>query len=143
MKLHEIKNESVQIPFDLTSIAKDAVDSTIQLYNKSGFRPPWIGYLAEEEGEIVGTCAFKSSPINKRVEIAYYTFPGNEGKGIATKMGDMLINIARENDASVKVFAQTLPVRNASNSVLQKLGFRFIRSKFHQEDGEVWEWEKR
>jgi ribosomal-protein-alanine N-acetyltransferase len=60
------------------------IQATCDLYKAVGFSPPWICYMAMENGVAVGTCGFKSPPSNGRVEIAYFTFPPFEGKGIAT-----------------------------------------------------------
>ena len=65
---------------DLSDLIKAVMSSTAELYASVGYVPPWIGYLAFEENMCVGTCAFKSPPENRRVEIAYFTFPGHEGQ---------------------------------------------------------------
>ncbi len=122
-------------------ITRSICDAMVALHKKTGFSPPWIGYLAERDGRLIGTCGFKSAPQNGRVEIAYFTFPEGEGRGIATAMASELVRIAREFDPEVICFAQTLPETNASNSILQKLGFRFVGAVNHPEDGDVWEWE--
>ena len=103
---------------------------------------PWAGYLAEEEGAYVGTCAFKSVPAEGKVEIAYFTFPGHEGRGVATRMAQRLVALATRPEVT-QVSAQTLPEKNASTRILEKLGFRFVGPVMHPEDGEVWEWHLR
>lgn len=100
---------------------------------------PWAGYLAEDDGEFVGSCAYKTPPIAEEVEIAYFTFPEHEGRGIATRMAQHLVDIAFANGV-VRVKAQTLPEPNASTRLLEKLGFVFTGPVMHPEDGEVWEW---
>jgi [ribosomal protein S5]-alanine N-acetyltransferase len=70
----------------LPQLARDVCDSFKQFYNSQGFTPPWTGYLAEQDGVIVGSCGFKGAPVNNRVEIAYFTFPEFEGRGLATQM---------------------------------------------------------
>jgi RimJ/RimL family protein N-acetyltransferase len=122
------------------AIAKEAMAATVSLYKRVGYVIPWIGYLALERDTVVGTCAFKSSPQAAHVEIAYFTFPGNEGRGIATAMAKALISLAHKTDPQVIVTAQTLPVENASNTVLRRLGFSFAGPVTSAEDGEVWEW---
>ena len=122
---------------------KMIIEMTIAHYQKTGFPQPWISYLAIEKWGPVGACGFKSKPVDRRVEIAYWTLPGHEGKGIATAMAGELIQIARQADANIAVFAQTLPAENASTSVLKKLGFALTGSVQHPEDGLVWEWELR
>jgi len=122
-------------------IAAEVVGATTQLYRAVGYEPPWIGYLAVENGTCVGTCGFKSPPQNNRVEIAYFTFPGYESRGTATRMGSELIRLALDKMPAVTVAAQTLPEENASTSVLKKLGFCLVGSVEHPEDGLVWEWQ--
>ncbi|MCB0165415.1 MAG: GNAT family N-acetyltransferase [Anaerolineae bacterium] len=92
------------------------------------------------DGCCVGTCGFKSPPENNRVEIAYFTFPDYEGKGIATQMARALVTIAVEADLRIDVAAQTLPVDSASTTILRKLGFENTGTVIHPEDGAVWEW---
>ena len=118
---------------------RDLCASTIGLYPNGSPILPWVGYLAEDQGVFVGTCAFKSHPEAGEVEIAYFTFPEHEGRGIATRMAARLADLASENGV-IRVKAQTLPERNASTRVLEKLGFSFLGGVSHPEDGEVWEW---
>lgn len=110
------------------------------LYEVGGYKSPWLGYFAIVDGCCVGTCGFKSPPENNRVEIAYFTFPDYEGKGIATQMAKALVTIAIDADPRIEVAAQTLPVDSASTTILRKLGFENVGAVIHPEDGEVWEW---
>jgi len=114
---------------------------TAALYEKVGFEEPWICYLALANSTPVGTCGFTSPPRAGRVEIAYGSFPGFEGRGFATAMAGQLVGMARREGSSVVVTAQTLPARNASHRVLEKLGFRHVATLDHPEDGTVWEWQ--
>ena len=119
----------------------EVVGATTQLYGSVGYEPPWIGYLAFEDDTCVGACGFKSPPQNDRVEIAYFTFPGHESRGLATRMAAELIRLALAKMPAVTVAAQTLPEENASTSVLKKLRFRLTGTVDHPEDGLVWEWQ--
>ncbi len=133
------------IPADIPALPAEAhgvLAATAQLYDTGGFEPPWICYLAVTNAMTVGTCGFKASPQDRRVEIAYFTFSGYEGKGIATQMARQLITLAGAADTDVTVAAQTLPERNASHRVLEKLGFTCVGSVEHPEDGTVLEWKK-
>jgi RimJ/RimL family protein N-acetyltransferase len=120
---------------------QSVIGPTLSWYERVGFHPPWIGYIACENAALVGVCGFKTAPQDGRVEIAYGTKPGFEGQGVATQMARELIRIARDHDPQIKVFAQTLPEENASTSLLKKLGFQCLGSVEHPEDGTVWEWE--
>jgi quercetin dioxygenase-like cupin family protein len=126
---------------NLPDVVRSVCEATATVYQKTGFVRPWIGYLAEEDGRLVGTCAFKTPPQKGRVEIAYFTFPEQEGKGIATQMAWQLVQLAQRTDDHIGIMAQTLPQENASTSVLRKLGFRRVGTAQDDEVGQVWEWQ--
>lgn len=69
-----------------------------------------------------------------------FTFPGHEGKGIATAMATELVNLAVRHEPAVSVTAQTLPEHNASHRILEKLGFCHADTLDHPDEGTVWEW---
>lgn len=127
-------------PAALPEIARAVVESNVQMYSGGGATPPWIGYLAFEGQTCVGTCAFKSAPVKGAVEIAYFTFPGHESRGVATAMAHQLVEIAVTAAPEVKITAQTMPAEGASTRILRRNGFVFHRALQHPEDGPVWEW---
>jgi RimJ/RimL family protein N-acetyltransferase len=124
----------------LPEVTREVFRATAELYTTVGFEEPWICYLALADDTPVGVCGFKSSPRDGRVEIAYFTFPEFEGRGFASTMAAELVAVARRHGSSIVVAAQTLPERNASHRVLEKLGFRHVETVDHPEDGTVWEW---
>jgi RimJ/RimL family protein N-acetyltransferase len=133
---------------DLTSVncsdqelLASVTESCLSLYDAAGFQLPWICYFAEQEHRVVGTCGFKGPPRDGAVEIAYFTFPGEESKGIATSMAQLLLNASRQANPDLRVTAQTLVDRNASHRILEKLGFHITKRLHHPEDGDVLEWE--
>jgi ribosomal-protein-alanine N-acetyltransferase len=120
----------------------DVITPTVQMYARTGFESPWIGYLAVDNGGVcVGTCAFKGVPQDGRVEISYFTFPCYEGRGYATWMAHALVDLARNVRPDISVTAQTLPEKNASTTILEKIGFELVGTVDHPEDGLVWQWE--
>ncbi|MEZ6137253.1 MAG: GNAT family protein [Pirellulaceae bacterium] len=142
MRLHPIDDrlDLATLKIEDRQLVGGVVSSTRQMYESVRSVPPWIGYLAEVGGQIVGACGFKGPPTDGVVEIAYFTFPGYEDQGVATRMGKFLIEIARHANASICVIAQTLPERNASHRVLEKLHFTATGMKHHPTDGDVLEW---
>jgi [ribosomal protein S5]-alanine N-acetyltransferase len=114
----------------------DTIDFTIDFFDRIGYTPPWIGYYAQQDGKLVGSCAFKGAPKNGKVEIAYGTF-----QGVAAEMCRQLVLISLQTNPSVIVTARTLPEENFSTKVLQKNGFKCLGTVWDEEDGEVWEWE--
>jgi RimJ/RimL family protein N-acetyltransferase len=127
-------------PGPLPDISEGVCRAMANLYDEIGFEEPWIGYLAFVGDAAVGTCGFKSAPFGGRVEIAYFTFPGWEDRGIATSMATELVAVARRCDPAITVTARTLPERNASHRVLEKLDFRRLGFVEDPEDGTVLEW---
>ena len=127
----------------LSKQAEEAIAATVAHYARAGFDRPWVSYLARIGPGVAGICAFTAAPKNGRVEIAYHTFVGFEGRGVATAMAMALVKMARETGPEMELVAQTLPVQNASNAVLQKAGFEFAGAVEHPEEGTVWEWRSR
>ena len=143
VSLIAIDKKGVPSGFDgeLPALATQALEATAKLYESVGFEEPWVGYLAIKDRVPVGTCGFKSAPRGKRVEIAYFTFPDLEGRGLATAMARELVTLAQRHAPNVVVAAQTLPERNASHRVLEKLGFEAVGTIDHPDDGTVLEWQ--
>ena len=110
-------------------------------------RWPWGSYLAIEGSarRLVGTCGFKGNPdADGAVEIAYFTFPGEEGRGVATSIATRMVELASEaTPAIMLVRAHTLPEVNASGRVLTKNGFTRVGEVIDPEDGLVWRWERK
>jgi len=141
MKLIRIpRTGPIEQNLEASDVVADVVESTRNLYERSGYLEPWIGYLAFEGEQYVGTCAFKSKPQKGRVEIAYFTFPEFQGRGFGTQMAKALVEIAQGENPKIIVIAQTAPEESPSNSVLKKIGFKFVDVIDHPEDGEIWEW---
>ena len=124
----------------LPEIATSVVAATARLYAQRGYVEPWFGYLAIEGGKCVGTCGFTSPPAESVVEVAYFTFPDFEGRGVATGMAQQLVSIAQKYDPSVRIIAHTLTEENASTHILKKNGFTLAGTVDHPEDGKIWKW---
>ncbi|MEZ0388217.1 MAG: GNAT family N-acetyltransferase [Verrucomicrobium sp.] len=142
IRLLPIREEGKQLePLpELPAEADGILEMNRSLYAAQGFVPPWIAYLAVDDSGVKGTCAFKSPPVNGRVEIAYFSFPGNEAQGLATEMARQMVQMAREADASMIITAKTLLERNASHRVLEKNGFVKTGTAEDAEVGTVQEW---
>lgn len=117
------------------------LDATRQLYAEQGHHPPWISYLAFVGDEMVGGGAFVGPPTAEGVEIAYFTRSDREGLGHAGRTATALLAIARAADATLKIWAKTLPEENASTRILRRLGFRFTGIVQDHEIGDAWRWE--
>jgi [ribosomal protein S5]-alanine N-acetyltransferase len=118
---------------------------TVALLVRTGAQPPWSGYLAVDwkRGAVVGTCGFIAPPDSVgRVEIAYFTFPAYERQGCATAMARGLVDRASMAPDVRLICAHTLPERNASARILEKLGFAQKGEEMDPDAGPVWRWER-
>jgi RimJ/RimL family protein N-acetyltransferase len=123
-------------------LVRQVAAAHLSQYQRAGCFPPWIGYLARVHatGEIVGAAGFKGRPRDGVVEIAYFTFPGYEGRGFARDMAAALSELAWNSGGVVETVAHTLPASSASTRVLERLGFSLETVLQHPEDGIVWRW---
>lgn len=113
---------------------------------RTGAPPEWGGHLAVDDGrgEVVGTCAFVGAPdAEGRVEIAYFTFPANEGQGYGARMAGALVERAAASGAVRTLVAHTLQTENASTRILSRLGFAHVGTAEDPDEGTVWRWERR
>jgi len=104
----------------------------------------WGGYYVVDADtlDIVGSCGFKGEPSEDgTVEIAYFTYPGFEGRGYATEMARKLLKLAADCMMIKQVIAHTLPEANASTRVLEKVAMNFGGEVIDPDDGRVWRWE--
>src|SRR5436190_19622442 len=121
----------------LPELAMSVMTQTVQLYERRGYVEPWVGYLAVEGGNCVGTCGFTSPPPRGVAEIAYFTFPDFEKRGVATRMAQCLSSIPQECAPTVKIIAHTSTEQNASTQVLTKLGYLRPAAVNDPEDGNI------
>ena len=126
---------------DLPLEAREALDATRLMYAAEGaYQPPWISYLAIVDDEACGICSFKSPPTKEGVEIAYYTFPHFERRGLGGAMARELVRIARAAAPAVPIMAETLAKESASTKILIRLGFERIGEIEDPQDGALWVW---
>lgn len=126
------------------ALLQEVADGSLRFMQATGATAPWAGYLTIDPARrfVIGTCAFKGPPdADGIVEVAYFTFPSHEGRGYATAMARALRDLASADSAVRAVRAHTLPVRNASARILEKLSFRHMGEVLDPEDGLIWRWD--
>jgi L-amino acid N-acyltransferase YncA len=130
---------------DQVTILREIGTGTAVFLDRAGGGARWGSFLALDPGSrvVIGTCSYKGPPdADGVVEIAYFTFPPHEGRGYATAMAAQLTARAGTAPAARTVRAHTLPERNASARILEKLGFAHLGEVVDPEDGAVWRWER-
>ena len=48
---------------------RDSIYVVMEYYKIIGFNPPWIGYYAKLNDQLVGSAGYKGKPINNKIEI--------------------------------------------------------------------------
>lgn len=134
--IHEDKTKAIYAAEDCQQLIK----MWEEYYPTIGFHLPWIGYFIMQDNQVVGSGAFTGKPSNNKVEVSYWTFKKNEGKGIATWACKELIAIAHSIDATITVIAKTASENNASTKILERNGFVFSGVVQDHEIGDAWEW---
>lgn len=132
--------QPVRLIAELDSMLVENCAATASLYQRVGYKVPWVGYLAVAEGRGVGGGAFVGPPVDRCVEIAYYTLPAEERRGHAGRTAAGLVALARAQDPGIAVKAHTLQEDNASTRILRRLGFAVVGTAMDPDAGEVWEW---
>jgi [ribosomal protein S5]-alanine N-acetyltransferase len=82
-------------------------------------------FVTEHPPELVGWGGFKGPPGDGVVEIGYEIAEARQGRGLATAAARAMAAEAFADERVTEVIAHTLAERNASNRVLEKVGFRF------------------
>ncbi len=126
--------------FDTNPNCHGVLLATMEYYKTIGFNPPWIGYFAKLNGQLVGSAGYKGKPVDNKIEIAYGTFLEFSNQGIGNQICRQLVHIAIMTDPGLIITARTLPYNNYSNRILEKNNFRLLGTVFDKDDGDVWEW---
>jgi ribosomal-protein-alanine N-acetyltransferase len=94
-------------------------------------------FLAGEPPELVGWGGFKGPPRDGVVELGYEIAEDRWGQGLATGAARAMLAEAYADTGVTVVIAHTLAERNASNRVLEKVGFR-LDSEVVEDGQNVW-----
>ncbi|MEG4490035.1 GNAT family N-acetyltransferase [Microcoleus sp. D3_18_C4] len=108
--------------------------------------PPtdWHSYffIHPKNQVLVGNGGFTGSPDESgNVEIGYEIASEYWNRGFATEVAQGMIDYAFDHEEVKAVIAHTLAEKNASNSVLQKVGMKFIAEVDDPEEGKIWRWQ--
>jgi RimJ/RimL family protein N-acetyltransferase len=103
----------------------------------------WWMYLLVHAADrtLIGLGGFKGE-VNEEgaVEIGYSVAPAYRERGLATEAARGMIDYAFAHPPVKRVDAHTLPLKNASGRVLEKVGMKYVGMVVDPSDGEVWRW---
>jgi ribosomal-protein-alanine N-acetyltransferase len=118
---------------------KEALQPTRDALAAAPSPTPWGTrfFVTGDPRELVGWGGFKGPPRDGVVEVGYEIAYARQGRGLATAATRAMVSEAFADERVSAVIAHTLAEHNASNRVLEKVGFEFDGEA--QEDGEtVW-----
>ena len=104
----------------------------------------WWTYfpIEKKSNTLIGSCGFKGPPLNKTVEIGYEVSQSFRNKGFATEITNLLTEIAFKDKHVHTIKAQTLANNKASEKVLQKCHFKFVKEFLDPDNELIFEWVK-
>jgi [ribosomal protein S5]-alanine N-acetyltransferase len=82
-------------------------------------------FVTDDPRHLVGWGGFKGAPRDGVVEIGYEIAKARQGQGLATAAIRAMVAQAFADERVLAVIAHTLAHRNASNRVLEKVGFEY------------------
>lgn len=89
----------------------------------------------KETGELIGDTGVNKSEGNLlEVEIGYSICKKHRGKGYATEVVDAMTNHIFKTFGIHALYGRVIHGNNASQKVLEKNGYAFLREEFHAED---------
>lgn len=103
----------------------------------------WWTYLFVNKPDrtLVGLGGFKGEVNDDgMVEIGYAIAPAYRRRGLAAEASRGMIEYAFGYPEIKRVDAHTLPERNASTGVLEKVGMKLLGTVNDPDDGEIWHW---
>jgi RimJ/RimL family protein N-acetyltransferase len=103
----------------------------------------WWTYLFIHKADrtLIGLGGFKGkADADGMVEIGYSIAPAYRRRGLASEAARAMIEYALSHTHVTRVDAHTLPEKNPSTKVLQKVGMKFMGEVHDPEDGYIWHW---
>ncbi len=123
--------------------AREAMPSSFEYLKAHPSALGWWMYLLVHTANrtLIGLCGFKgAADEHGMVEIGYSLSSAYRLRGLATEASRALIDYAFSHPYVKRVDAHTLPERNGSVRVLEKVGMKYIGTVVDPDDGEVWHW---
>ncbi len=123
--------------------AHEAMQPSLEHLKKHPEILGWWTYLFVYKADrtLIGLGGFKGLVTEDGVvELGYEIAPAYRRRGLAAEAARGMIDYAFANKKVSRVQAHTLPEKNASTGVLEKVGMKFVEAVQDPQDGEVWRW---
>ena len=123
--------------------AQEAMQPSYEYLKANPSALGWWTYLFihAADNRLIGLGGFKGPPdAEGMVEIGYAIAPAYRGRGLATEAASGMMKYAFAHPEVNRVDAHTLPERNASVRVLERVGMKYVGPVNDPVDGEIWHW---
>ncbi|PWT89006.1 MAG: GNAT family N-acetyltransferase [Blastocatellia bacterium] len=130
--------------FDFPGVA--GIEAITHSYNYLKAHPEATGwwmylFIHREDNSLIGYGGYKGkADAEGMVEIGYAIIDSYRCRGLASDAAQGLVDHAFRHDHVLTVDAHTLPERNASVRVLEKIGMKHVGTASDPDVGEVWHW---
>jgi RimJ/RimL family protein N-acetyltransferase len=123
--------------------AREAMQPAYEFLKSHPSALGWWTYLFihKPDRTLIGLGGFKGE-VNEEgmVELGYEIAPAYRRRGLAREAAQGMIDYAFAHPEIKRVDAHTLPERNASTGVLEKVGMKHVGTVEDPDDGEIWRW---
>jgi Acetyltransferases, including N-acetylases of ribosomal proteins len=107
-----------------------------ELKNMELYKIQYYPLFDLQTGNFIGCCGLKPSNISANAyETGFHLLPDYWGKGIATEVGEAVINYAFNVMKVNEIYAGHNPNNIGSKKVIEKLGFQYIEDSFYEPTG--------
>ena len=123
--------------------AREAIPYSYEYLKSHPTALGWWMYLIIHTADktLIGVGGFKGeADEHGMVEIGYSIATGYRRRGLATEAAQALVDHAFSHGHVKRVDAHTLPERNGSVRVVEKVGMKYAGTVDDPDDGEVWHW---
>jgi RimJ/RimL family protein N-acetyltransferase len=123
--------------------ARDAMSYSYEYLKSHPSALGWWTYLLihSADNALIGLGGFKGEADESgTAEIGYSIAPGYRRRGLATEASFGMIDYAFAHPHVREVIAHTLPERNPSTRVLERVGMKRDGVSQDPDEGEVWRW---
>ncbi len=98
-------------------------------------------FIHAKDNVLIGLGGFKGKADESgMVEIGYAIIPAYRCRGLATEAAQGLVDYAFSHPHIERVDGQTLPERNGSTRVLEKVGMEHVGTAHDPDVGAIWHW---
>lgn len=123
--------------------AKEAMPYSYEYLKAHPSAQDWWTYLIIHTADnvLIGLGGFRGeADEHGMVEIGYSIASGYRRRGLATEAARAMVDYAFSHPHVERVDAHTLPEKNGSVRVLEKIGMKYAGAVNDPDDGEVWHW---